>query len=153
MEWYKDYLHIGYDLDGKKIGKKEQGDQLDNFLTKMEDPDFITNCSPIVRIFHFGDQLDNFLTKMEDPDYWRTVRDKVNMEDIKLTDEEIEIIQRIEGGQYADKDFDPYEPYVDHFTSETMVHPIKDNPLTKRSFTPSIWEHKKVSLGEGKEVQ
>ncbi|XP_066921058.1 ribosome biogenesis protein bop1-B-like [Clytia hemisphaerica] len=115
MEWYKDYLHIGYDLDGNKIGKKEQ-----------------------------GDQLDNFLTKMEDPDYWRTVRDKVNMEDIKLTDEEIEIIQRIEGGQYADKDFDPYEPYVDHFTSETMIHPIKDNPSTKRSFTPSIWEHKKV---------
>lgn len=116
MEWYKDYLHIGYDLDGKKIGKKG-----------VE-----------------GDELDNFLERMENPDYWRTVRDKVNMEDIKLTDEEIEIIQRIEGGQYADKDFDPYEPYVDYFTDETMVHPIKDNPLTKRSFTPSIWEHKKV---------
>ena len=116
MEWYRDYLHIGYDLDGKKIVRKEQQ----------------------------GDELDNFLTKMEDPDYWRTVRDQVNMEDIKLTDEEIEIIQRIEGGRYADKNFDPYEPYVDHFTSETMVHPIKDNPLSKRSFIPSIWEHKKV---------
>ena len=117
MEWYKDYLHIGYNLDGKKIGKKEQ-----------------------------GDQLDNFLTKMEDPDYWRTIRDKVNMEDIKLTDEEIEIIQRIEGGQYADKDFNPYEPYVDYFTRDTMIHPIKDNPATKRSFIPSIWEHKKVVI-------
>ena len=115
MEWYKDYLHIGYNLDGKKIEKKEQ-----------------------------GDRLDDFLTKMEDPDYWRTVRDKVNMEDIKLTDEEVEIIRRIEGGKYADKDFNPYEPYVDHFTSDTMVHPIKDNPATKRSFIPSIWEHKKV---------
>jgi len=118
MEWYKDYLHIGYDLEGNKITRKDQQ----------------------------GDKLDNFLAKMEDPDYWRTVRDQINMEDIKLTDEEIEIIQRIEGGRYADKNFDPYEPYVDHFTSETMIHPIKDNPLTKRSFTPSIWEHKKVSF-------
>lgn len=119
MEWYNDYLHIGYDLMGQKIGKREQ-----------------------------GDQLDNFLSKMEDPDYWRTVHDKINMEDIKLTDEEIEIIQRIQGGQYADKTVDPYEPYVDYFTGDTMVHPIKDNPASKRSFIPSKWEHKRVSSFE-----
>ena len=48
MEWYKDYEHIGYDLDGKKIMKSQQ-----------------------------MDELDEFLDKMDNPDYWRTVRDKL----------------------------------------------------------------------------
>ena len=28
MEWYSDYPHLGYDLDGKKIIKPVQGDQV-----------------------------------------------------------------------------------------------------------------------------
>ena len=39
----------------------------------------------------------------------RTVYDKTNMEQIKLTDEEIAIIHRIESGKFPEKDFDPYE--------------------------------------------
>ena len=30
MEWYQEYQHIGYNLQGEKIGKKEQGDQVRN---------------------------------------------------------------------------------------------------------------------------
>ena len=48
MEWYKDYEHIGYNLDGKKILKPQQ-----------------------------MDELDEFLDKMDNPDYWRTVKDKL----------------------------------------------------------------------------
>lgn len=40
MNWYDDYPHVGYDWDGKKIIKPERGDQLDNFMEKMENPDF-----------------------------------------------------------------------------------------------------------------
>jgi len=115
MEWYDDYQHIGYDLQGKKIGKKQQ-----------------------------GDKLDNLLTKMEDPDYWRTIHDKLNCEDVKLTDEEISIIQRIKGGMFPEEGFDPFEPYVTPFTDEEQVLPIKTNPASKNSFIPSKWEHKKV---------
>jgi ribosome biogenesis protein ERB1 len=39
MEWYDDYPHIGYDIDGKKIMKPAKGDELDKFLENMEDPD------------------------------------------------------------------------------------------------------------------
>lgn len=39
MEWYEDYPHIGYDIDGKKIMKPAKGDELDKFLENMEDPD------------------------------------------------------------------------------------------------------------------
>ena len=40
MEWYNDYPHIGYDLDGEKILKPATGDELDRFLAKMDDPDW-----------------------------------------------------------------------------------------------------------------
>ena len=37
-----------------------------------------------------------------------------------------------------------FQPYVDWFTGEKMLHPIKDNPESKSSFMPSKWEHKRV---------
>ena len=37
MDWYKEFEHIGYDLEGKKIGKPETADELEAFLKKMED--------------------------------------------------------------------------------------------------------------------
>ena len=40
MEWYKELAHIGYDLEGKPIAKPELGDQLDEFLNKMDNPDY-----------------------------------------------------------------------------------------------------------------
>lgn len=40
MHWYDEYQHIGYDWDGNKITKPERGDQLDNFMERMENPDF-----------------------------------------------------------------------------------------------------------------
>uniref|UniRef100_A0A1B8Y0W5 BOP1 N-terminal domain-containing protein n=1 Tax=Xenopus tropicalis TaxID=8364 RepID=A0A1B8Y0W5_XENTR len=41
MEWYQDFPHIGYDLDGRKIFKPLRSkDQLEQFLDKMENPDY-----------------------------------------------------------------------------------------------------------------
>lgn len=40
MQWYKDYDHIGYDLAGKKIMKPGSGNEIDNFLAKMDDPNY-----------------------------------------------------------------------------------------------------------------
>ncbi|XP_072266611.1 ribosome biogenesis protein BOP1 [Pyxicephalus adspersus] len=117
MEWYKDFPHVGYDLDGKKIFKPLQ--------TK--------------------DQLEEFLDKMENPDYWRTVHDKKTGQDIKLTDEQVDLVERIQRGQFGDAKYDPYEPYVDFFTHETMIHPVTNRPADKRSFIPSLIEKEKVS--------
>jgi ribosome biogenesis protein ERB1 len=39
IEWYDDYPHIGYDIDGKRIMKPATGDELDRFLEKEDDPD------------------------------------------------------------------------------------------------------------------
>ncbi|KAI6075526.1 Ribosome biogenesis protein BOP1 [Aix galericulata] len=117
MEWYEDFPHIGYDLDGRKIYK------------------------PIRN----KDELDKFLEKMENPDYWRTVQDKMTGADIKLTDEQVDLVQRLQKGQFGDVHFDPYEPAVDFFTHEVMIHPVTNRPADKRSFIPSLIEKEKVS--------
>ena len=40
MEWYKNFKHIGYDVEGRKLVKPQQGDQLDDFLDKADDPNY-----------------------------------------------------------------------------------------------------------------
>ncbi|XP_033626829.1 ribosome biogenesis protein bop1-like [Asterias rubens] len=116
MEWYDDYPHIGYDVTGKKI---------------MRPPK--------------RDELEEFLEKMDNPDYWRTVYDKMTGKDIVLKDEDVALIQRIQDGRYPETTFDPYEPYVDFFTHEKMIHPVTRRPEHKRSFIPSLLEKEKVS--------
>ncbi len=37
VEWYDDFPHIGYDVSGKKIMRPAQGDDLDKFLSSMDD--------------------------------------------------------------------------------------------------------------------
>jgi BOP1NT (NUC169) domain. len=40
MNWYNDYAHLGYDWNGKKVMKPLKEDELENFLKRMEDPNF-----------------------------------------------------------------------------------------------------------------
>jgi len=37
LKWYEDEPHIGYDIKGKKIKKKEKQDKLDSFLANVDD--------------------------------------------------------------------------------------------------------------------
>lgn len=117
MEWYADFPHIGYNLDGKKILK------------------------PIRN----KDELDQFLNKMEDPDFWKTVQDKQTGQDVVLTEQQVALVNRLQKGQFGDVNFNEHEPSVDFFTSEVMIHPVTNRPSDKRSFIPSLIEKEKVS--------
>uniref|UniRef100_A0A8C6TZS7 Ribosome biogenesis protein BOP1 n=1 Tax=Neogobius melanostomus TaxID=47308 RepID=A0A8C6TZS7_9GOBI len=117
MEWYADFPHIGYDLDGKKILKP--------IRTK--------------------DELDQFLNKMEDPDFWKTVQDKQTGQDMVLTEQQVALVNRLQKGQFGDVNFNEHEPSVDFFTHEVMIHPVTNRPSDKRSFIPSLIEKEKVS--------
>ncbi|XP_074469063.1 ribosome biogenesis protein bop1 isoform X1 [Sebastes fasciatus] len=117
MEWYKDFPHIGYNLDGKKIYK------------------------PIRN----KDELDEFLDKMENPEYWRTVHDKQTGSDIVLSDEQVELVNRLQRGQFGDVNFNEYQPQVEFFSRDVMIHPVTNRPADKRSFIPSLIEKEKVS--------
>ncbi|XP_076750011.1 ribosome biogenesis protein BOP1 homolog isoform X2 [Xylocopa sonorina] len=116
MKWYDDYEHIGYNWDGKKIIKPQKGDQLDNFLKRMEDPDF-----------------------------WRTIKDPQTGQDVVLSEADIDLITRIQKRKIPDVTFDEYAPWIDWFTSEVMKTPLRQFPEHKRSFLPSKMEAKKVS--------
>ncbi|GFU64545.1 ribosome biogenesis protein bop1 [Trichonephila clavipes] len=115
MKWYNDFPHIGYDVDGKKIYKPAT-----------------------------TDEIDEFLSKMDDPNYWRTVINKMTGEKVVLTDEDLDIIQRIQSGKYPTPDVQ-YEPFEDFFTYEQMEHPVTNHPPHKRSFIPSKIDKQKVS--------
>lgn len=115
MQWYNDYDHIGYDLDGRKIKKPAK-----------------------------GDELDNFLDKMDDPNYWRTVVNKLTGQKVVLSNDDVDIIKRIQLGKHPNKNEDLYKPWVDFFSYETMIHPLSNRPPDKRSFIPSKWERLKV---------
>ncbi|XP_006609484.1 ribosome biogenesis protein BOP1 homolog [Apis dorsata] len=116
IKWYNDYDHIGYNWDGKKIIKPQKGDQLDNFLKRMEDPDF-----------------------------WRTIKDPQTGQDVKLSEADIDLITRIQKRKIPDVTFDEYSPWIEWFTSEIMKTPVRKFPEHKRSFLPSKPEAKKIS--------
>jgi ribosome biogenesis protein ERB1 len=53
------------------------------------------------------------------------------------------MVMRIRAGRFPQVEVNPYEPYVDWFTSEPELHPINNAPEPKRRFIPSKWEEKK----------
>ncbi|GAA5856845.1 hypothetical protein JCM8547_008870 [Rhodosporidiobolus lusitaniae] len=114
--WYDNMPHIGYDIDGKKVMRPATGDELDKFLEGVEDEN----------------------------GGWTTVRDKLHQKDVPLTEEELELIQRLAKGENPDENYDPYAPTIPYFTSQTMQTPLSGRPEPKSRFLPSKWEHKKV---------
>nr|XP_043619969.1 ribosome biogenesis protein BOP1 homolog [Erigeron canadensis] len=115
LEWYKDEEHIGYDVAGKKIKKKER-----------------------------LDKLDAFLARNDDPNSWRRIVDEVEDEEVEVTKEEAKLIRRLLKGKAPHADFDPHAPYVDWFTWDGAKHPLSNAPEPKRRFIPSRWESKMV---------
>ncbi|KAL2473761.1 Transducin/WD40 repeat-like superfamily protein [Forsythia ovata] len=114
LEWYKDEEHIGYNLAGRKIKKKER-----------------------------QNKLDSFLASADDSKSWR-IYDEYNDEEVELTKEDTKLIRRLLEGKAPHADFDPYEPYVDFFAWDDSKHPLSNAPEPKRRFIPSKWESKKV---------
>lgn len=108
IKWYDEYPHLGYDLDGKQILKPKR-----------------------------GDTLDNFLNRMENPDYNRTVFDKQTGQDVRLSDGDLDIVKRLMSHRIPDGSYDMYAPWIDHFTHEVMDMPLSGRTDSKQSFIPS----------------
>ncbi|RKP25198.1 NUC169 domain-containing protein [Syncephalis pseudoplumigaleata] len=115
MEWYKDMPHIGYDLDGKPIMKSA-----------------------------VADELDKFLANVDDPNTWKTVRDELEQQDVVLSPEELQVIQRMQQGHFPDAQYNPYEPMVEFFSSKTSAMPVTGGDEPKRRFIRSKWEAQRI---------
>ncbi len=118
LEWYDDLPHIGYDINGRKVMKPATKDELDKFL----------------------DTVDG------DGEAWFSARDNSTGKDVRLSDEELAIIRKLQNAEIPDDAYDPYEDYVDWFSGEdkVMQTALSGRPEPKSRFVPSKWEHKKV---------
>ncbi|GAC94603.1 hypothetical protein PHSY_002176 [Pseudozyma hubeiensis SY62] len=118
LEWYDDLPHIGYDINGRKVMKPATKDELEKFL----------------------DTVDG------DGEAWFSARDNSTGQDVRLSDEELAIIRKLQNAEIPDDAYDPYEDYVDWFTGEdkVMQTALTGRPEPKSRFVPSKWEHKKV---------
>ena len=66
---------------------------------------------------------------------------------MKLSKADLELIQRIRSGNYADKTIDPFEDWNYEVENKSMIHPLSTGSgyRPKRNFVPSKWERLKVS--------
>lgn len=115
LHWYKDEEHIGYDVGGAKLIKRNRKDKLEALLDRNDSKKAL-----------------------------RTIYDEYNDEEIVLSKQELEMILRIRKGQFPHVEVNPYEPYNDFFTRDVEQMPILDAPEPKRRFIPSKWEEKKI---------
>lgn len=126
MKWYTEFDHIGYDLDGNKIQRPKQ-----------------------------NDVVDNFLSRMDDPNYWKSVFDEKQQQNVVLNVEDLDIINRITNGKYGDAKFDPFQKTVEWFTSKVHPTALNFGVNYKRRFEPSKHEQKLIEriLNEAKKPQ
>ncbi|VAI35903.1 unnamed protein product [Triticum turgidum subsp. durum] len=115
LKWYKDEEHIGYDISGRKIKKRDR-----------------------------DGKIDSFLSSKDNDDDWYELWDDYNGEEVKITKEEAKIISRLMKGKTPHANVDPYPDYVDWFEYADKGHPLSNAPEPKRRFVPSKWEQKKV---------
>ncbi len=115
INWYDDYDHLGYDLDGKRIRKPKR-----------------------------GDELDHFLRGVEDGEAGITVRDPSTGQDVVLSAAQVDAVKRLRGAKVPDGRYDLYADMVPWFSSQVLQTPVRDLPESKRSFLPSLDERRKV---------
>lgn len=89
--------------------------------------------------------INDFIAQCDDPNYFRTVYDKLTGQKVVLTDEDLEVIDRIRKAVYPDPNYDPYEPYVDFFSNEVSIHPVMNRQEPKAAFVPSLSEKRALT--------
>ncbi|KAK3328871.1 NUC169 domain-containing protein [Apodospora peruviana] len=115
LSFYDSYPHIGYDINGKKIMRPATGDALQNLLDSIELPKGWTGLTDI----NTGNPLN-------------------------LSEEELDLVRRVQMGLNTDDLVDPYPDTVEYFTSIEEKMPLSSAPEPKRRFLPSKNEAKQV---------
>ncbi|VDN05697.1 unnamed protein product [Thelazia callipaeda] len=115
VAWYDGLDHFGYDKDGNPIKSAKK-----------------------------KDEIEEFLDRMDDPNYWRKVYDQQSGGFVTLSDEQVEQLNALNASKYPTIGYNPYQPFLDIFSSQTEIHPISNRPDSKSSFIPSIHERRIV---------
>ena len=89
------------------------------------------------------DEVATFLERQNDPEWWRKITDELNNKNVKLSKADLELLQRVRSGKYAEK-FDPEDYTIEIDNEKKFIHPFSVNE-PKRRFQPSKWERLRVN--------
>ena len=115
LSFYDSYPHIGYDINGKKIARPAT-----------------------------GEALDALLDSIEVPKGWTGLTDPATGKPLQLSQEELEVLKKIQMNEVPEEGYDPYPATIEYFTSKTEIMPLSAAPEPKRRFIPSKHEAKRV---------
>ncbi|KZZ97231.1 bop1 [Ascosphaera apis ARSEF 7405] len=115
LSFYDSYPHIGYNINGKKIMRPAK-----------------------------GQALDALLDSIEVPKGWTGLTDPSTGKPLELSQEELELLAKVQRNEIPDEGYNPYEPTVEWFTSKQEIMPLSAAPEPKRRFVPSKHEAKRV---------
>jgi len=115
LSFYDSYPHIGYDINGKKISRPAK-----------------------------GEALDALLDSIEVPRGWTGLTDPGTGKPLELSQQELEVLKRIQMNEVPEEGYDPYPATIEYFTSKTELMPLSAAPEPKRRFVPSKHEAKRV---------
>ncbi len=114
--FYDTYPHIGYDINGRKIARPAK-----------------------------GEALDALLDSIEVPRGWTGLTDPATGKPLELSQQELELLKRIQMNEVPEEGFDPYPATIEYFTSRTEIMPLSAAPEPKRRYIPSKHEAKRVA--------
>lgn len=115
LSFYDQYPHIGYSINGKKIMRPAKGLALDALL----------------------DSIDI-------PKGWTGLTDPSTGKPLELSQDELELLRKIQMNEVTQDGYDPYQPTIEYFTSKQEIMPLSAAPEPKRRFIPSKHEAKRV---------
>ncbi|KAF9784258.1 Ribosome biogenesis protein erb1 [Fusarium sp. DS 682] len=116
LSFYDSYPHIGYDINGKKIMRPAT-----------------------------GEALDALLDSIEIPKGWTGLTDPETGKPLDLTQDQLELLKRLQMNEVPSDDYDPYPDMVPYFTGIEEKMPLSAAPEPKRRFVPSKHEAKRVA--------
>ncbi|EEY18459.1 eukaryotic ribosome biogenesis protein [Verticillium alfalfae VaMs.102] len=116
LSFYDSYPHIGYDINGKKIMRPAT-----------------------------GEALDALLDSIEIPKGWTGLTDPETGKPLNLTQDQLELLRKIQMNEVPEDGYDPYPDTIEYFTSIEEKMPLSAAPEPKRRFVPSKHEAKRVA--------
>ncbi|PHH86022.1 hypothetical protein CDD83_10855 [Cordyceps sp. RAO-2017] len=116
LSFYDCFPHIGYDINGKKIMRPAT-----------------------------GEALDALLDSIELPRGWTGLTDPQTGKPLNLTQDELELLRRLQTGEVPQDGYEPYPDMVPYFTGVEEKMPLSAAPEPKRRFVPSKQEAKRIA--------
>ncbi|KAH8675475.1 NUC169 domain-containing protein [Xylariales sp. PMI_506] len=114
-KFYDSYPHIGYDINGKRIMRPAT-----------------------------GEALDALLDSIEIPKGWTGLTDPETGKPLNLSQDELELLRRVQMNEIPEEGYDQYPDTVEWFTSFEETMPLSAAPEPKRRFLPSKHEQKRI---------